>query len=187
MIILSAGPVGLGSEAGTLLVDTALDLNPSSLIVDGAANTVISGVISDSAVDSLIKSGLGTLTLTATNTYSGPTTVNGGTLLVNGPVANNNGPVDYDGTFNMTGGFLVAAGSAGMAQAPSNTSTQYALMHVFNQAQAAGTAVRIVSQDGEEIASFTPARMYQSIVVSSPKLVKGGTYLVYSGDETTMD
>lgn len=106
----------------------------------------------------------------------------GGTLLVNGPVSNNNGPVDYDGTFNMTGGFLVAAGSAGMAQTPSNTSTQYALMHVFNQTQAAGTTVRIVSQDGEEIASFTPVRTYQSIVVSSPELAKGGTYLVYTGN-----
>lgn len=106
----------------------------------------------------------------------------GGTLLVDGPVANNNGPVDYDGTFNMTGGFLVAAGSAGMAQAPSTTSTQYALMHVFNQTQAAGTTVRIVSQDGEEIASFTPTKTYQSILVSSPELAKGGTYLVYSGN-----
>jgi hypothetical protein len=106
----------------------------------------------------------------------------GGTLLVNGPVANNNGPLDYDGTFNMTGGYLVAAGSAGMAQAPSATSSQYALLHVFNQMQAAGTTVRIISPDGEEIASFTPTKKYQSIVVSSPKLVKGGTYLIYSGN-----
>lgn len=86
LILLSAGSVGLGSEAGIFHVDTALDLNSSSLIVNGAADTVISGVISDSAVNSLIKSGLGTLTLTATNTYSGPTTVNGGTLLVNGSI-----------------------------------------------------------------------------------------------------
>ncbi len=85
-ILVGAGPVGLGSETGTLRVDTALDLNSSSLIVNGAADTVISGVISDSAVNSLIKSGLGTLTLTAANSYTGPTTVNGGTLLVNGSI-----------------------------------------------------------------------------------------------------
>ncbi|MFT9497334.1 carbohydrate-binding domain-containing protein, partial [Anaerosolibacter sp.] len=52
--------------------------------------------------------------------------MSGGTVLVNGPTAGNNGALDYDRTFEMTGGFLIAAGSSGMAQAPSEESTQYA-------------------------------------------------------------
>jgi hypothetical protein len=106
----------------------------------------------------------------------------GGALLVNGPTLNGNGPIDYDGVFNMSGGLLIAAGSAGMAQAPSTSSTQYALMHIFNQSQPTGATVRIVSQDGREVVSFTPTKTYQSFLVSSPELTQGSTYLVYSGD-----
>lgn len=147
---------GMGGRGGSMSAGTShLTINGGTILVDALGD----GLDINGSID-----------------------MTGGTLLVNGPVANNNGALDYDGTFNITGGFLVAAGSAGMAQAPSPTSTQYALMHVFNQAQAAGTTVRIISQDGEEIVSFTPTKTYQSIVVSSPKLVQGGTYLVYSGD-----
>ena len=45
----------------------------------------------------------------------------GGTVIVNGPTNDGNGPLDYPGTFNISGGFLVAVGSSGMAQAPSAT------------------------------------------------------------------
>ena len=44
----------------------------------------------------------------------------GGTVLVNGPTNNGNGSLDYDETFDISGGTLVAAGSAGMAQMPSD-------------------------------------------------------------------
>ena len=45
----------------------------------------------------------------------------GGTVIVNGPTNDGNGPLDYLGTFNISGGLLVAVGSSGMAQAPSAT------------------------------------------------------------------
>ena len=38
-----------------------------------------------------------------------------GTVVVSGPTANNNGPLDYDGVFEMKGGLVVAAESSGMA------------------------------------------------------------------------
>ncbi|MEZ4610523.1 MAG: hypothetical protein R2838_09820 [Caldilineaceae bacterium] len=40
---------------------------------------------------------------------------------------------DYDGGFSITGGTLVAAGSAGMAQAPDTTSTQNSLLYTLLQ------------------------------------------------------
>lgn len=104
-----------------------------------------------------------------------------GVVIVHGPTSNGNGALDYLGTFNISGGFLVAAGSAGMAQAPSASSTQYSVMHTFSSAQAADTIVHIETQDGQEILTFTPTKAYQSVVVSSPELKNGATYLVYSG------
>ena len=79
--------------------------NLTLLVYDGEAadDLVISGVISNSG--SLTKTGDGLLRMTGANTYTGVTTVNGGTLAVNGtsiPDANKlvivSGKVDLTGT-----------------------------------------------------------------------------------------
>jgi autotransporter-associated beta strand protein len=49
-------------------------------------STTVSGVISGTG-GSLVKTGTGTLTLSGTNTYTGPTTVNAGALVVDGSIA----------------------------------------------------------------------------------------------------
>lgn len=126
----------------------------------------------------------GTLTVDAKGDgldSNGSIRMSGGTVLVNGPEENNNGALDYDGTFVMTGGFLVAAGSSGMAQATSDTSTQYGILMTYPQQQAAGTLVHLESADGEEVATFKPLHAYQSVFVASPDLKKDGSYVLYSG------
>jgi len=109
----------------------------------------------------------------------------GGTLLVNGPTNNGNGALDYDGTFTMNGGYLLAAGSSGMAQAPGTSSSQYAVMINLASSQPAGTLVHIETENGEEILTFAPNKTYQSIIFSSSLLEKGTTYLVYTGGSST--
>ena len=116
---------------------------------------------------------------------NGPIDMTGGVVIVNGPTANNNGALDYAGAFNITGGFIVAVGSSGMAQAPSTSSTQYSVMHTFPSPQAAGTMVHIETKDGEEILTFVPTKAYQSVLLSSPELKNGSTYMVYSGGSST--
>ncbi len=116
---------------------------------------------------------------------NGPINMTGGVVLVNGPVRNDNGALDYSVAFNITGGFLVAVGSSGMAQAPSASSTQYSVMHTFPSAQAAGTMVHIETQDGQEILTFVPTKAYQSVVLSSPELANGSSYLVYTGGSSS--
>jgi hypothetical protein len=54
---------------------------------------------------------------------NGAITQTGGTVIVNGPIDNGNGALDFS-TYKMTGGFLIAVGSSGMAQALTSTSTQ---------------------------------------------------------------
>lgn len=103
-----------------------------------------------------------------------------GTVIVNGPTNDGNGPLDYNGTFNINGGFFVAVGSSGMAQNASASSTQYSVLYGFDTAQAAGAIIRIESESGEEILTFAPAKSYQSVVLSSPEL-GNGSYILYSG------
>jgi hypothetical protein len=116
---------------------------------------------------------------------NGPIDMTGGVVIVNGPTSNNNGALDYAGAFNLTGGFIVAVGSAGMAQAPSTSSTQYSVVYTFESPQVAGTMVHIETKDGQEILTFVPTKAYQSVVLSSPDLENGSTYLVYSGGSST--
>ncbi|OYU42598.1 MAG: hypothetical protein CFE44_23095, partial [Burkholderiales bacterium PBB4] len=84
---ISAGTNGLTITNGTLtaggIADTAgtVDIFNSS-----APATAVSSVIADNGtgVVGLAKSGIGVLTLSAANTYTGTTTVNGGTLALTG-------------------------------------------------------------------------------------------------------
>ncbi len=116
---------------------------------------------------------------------NGPVDMTGGTVIVNGPTNNGNGALDYTGAFNVTGGFLVAAGSSGMAQAPSASSTQYSVMVNLTSVQAAGTMVHVETQDGEAVLTFVPTKEYQSVVLCSPELENGSTYVVYAGGSST--
>jgi autotransporter-associated beta strand protein len=84
--------IGAGSGSAT---------NPTWRI--GAKNTTntYAGVIADAGVTSLIKTGAGTFILTGvSNSYSGGTTINGGTLLLN----NTNGSGTGSGAVTVAGG-----------------------------------------------------------------------------------
>jgi hypothetical protein len=49
----------------------------------------------------------------------------------------------------------------------------------------AGSIVHIESEDGEEILTFASAKAYQTVVISSPEMENGATYLVYAGGQAT--
>jgi len=110
-----------------------------------------------------------------------------GILIVNGPTNDGNGALDYLGDFEVTGGYIVAAGSSGMAQAPNETSTQYSVLVNFTSAQAAGTMVHIETADGTEVLTFVPTKQFQSIVLCSAQLQNGMSYKVYLGGSSTGD
>jgi hypothetical protein len=101
--------------------------------------------------------------------------------VVDGPVTDREGALDVNGGFTVSGALVVAAGSAGMAEAPDNGEGQATLDVLFNSSQAAGTVVQVRSQDGTVIATFQSTKSFQSLVISSPELVAGQTYDVYTG------
>jgi hypothetical protein len=104
-----------------------------------------------------------------------------GTVIVYGPTNQGNGALDYDSTFNLTGGTFVAAGSAGMAMAPSTSSTQNSVMVNLTSAQPAGTLFHIQNSAGEDVLTLAPVKDYQSVVFSSPELTSGTSYDIYLG------
>lgn len=103
-----------------------------------------------------------------------------GTVIVNGPTNNGNGALDYDSTFDITGGFFVAVGSAGMAQSPSTSSSQNSI-NLTVASQEAKTLIHIESESGDNILTFAPSKSYESIVVSSPEIKNNTNYIAYLG------
>ncbi|WP_433618024.1 carbohydrate-binding domain-containing protein [Paenibacillus cellulositrophicus] len=116
---------------------------------------------------------------------NGSITMTGGTAIVNGPTSGGNGALDYDGTFEQSGGLLVAAGSAGMAQAPSESSSQRSVLMTFPSTVKAGTLVTLADSAGTPVLSFAPAKDIQTIVISTPDLKSGETYAFYTGGTPT--
>lgn len=112
---------------------------------------------------------------------NGDLTIEGGTIVVNGPTSNGDGALDYNGSCKISGGVLIAAGSSGMAEQPDSSSTQNTMMVCYSSVQKAGTLVNLVNENGKSIIAFTPAKDYQSIVISAPALEKAKTYTLQSG------
>lgn len=109
----------------------------------------------------------------------------GGTVIVNGPTNDGNGAIDYDVSFKITGGTLIAAGSAGMAQAPGGASTQYSVLINLRSSLSANTVFHIQASDGTEVLTFKPSKYYQSVAFSSSALTNGKTYDIYYGGSST--
>ena len=115
---------------------------------------------------------------------NGNVVMSAGTVIISGPTSNNNGALDHH-LFDMSGGFLWAVGSAGMAMTPDTTSDQYSVSLTLNRALDAGTLVHIETASGEAVVTATSAKQFQSIVFSSADLQAGTTYYVYYGGDST--
>jgi hypothetical protein len=116
---------------------------------------------------------------------NGPVEMTGGTIILDGPTANDNGALDYQTSFQISGGYLLAVGSSGMALAPSRTSPQNSIGIAFSTAQAAGTLVHVRNAAGDDILTFRPAKRYQTVVLSSPLITRATGYSLYVGGSST--
>ncbi len=109
---VSGSPVTEASLTTSALQDNMrVQLGNNTLTTGGNGNsTVFSGIIengSASSNGSLVKEGTGTFTLTNANTYTGSTTVNGGTLNVTGSIASTSVAVNNSGVLQVDGASLV--------------------------------------------------------------------------------
>jgi hypothetical protein len=105
----------------------------------------------------------------------------GGTVVVYGPTNAGNGTIDYDGTFTLEGGTLIAAGSRGMEMGISDTSTQPAVMMSFTDIQAAGTVVNLTDGEEKVLTSVAPEKEFQTILISTAELEKEANYTISFG------
>ena len=110
---------------------------------------------------------------------NGDLEMTGGELYVDGPRSSGNGALDYDGSFTLTGGTVVAVGSAGMAQGVSDPSVPGAVLNV----SASGT-LEVLDSAGNTLVHFEALRDYSHVVVYSDRFTAGESYTLSLGGET---
>ncbi len=104
----------------------------------------------------------------------------GGYIVVYGPTNSGNGAIDYEQSYAVSGGTLIALGSSGMAQAPS-TLSQPCLS--INSNVSAGSTIEVRSSDGTVVLSTETPKQCQSLIFTSDKLVIGEEYGIYANGE----
>ncbi len=107
-----------------------------------------------------------------------------GVVIVYGPTTSRDGALDYDQIFEISGGTLIAAGSAGMAQAPSSSSSQNSIAFTYASTQKAGTEVTLKDSSKNILISFAPEKDFQHVIVSSPEIKTGETYILGEAEFT---
>lgn len=197
LVAISGGEITIsqsyeGIEGGSIAVSGGIiDLTASDdgfNAAGGADNSASNGPRGNDAfaVDtskSLMISG-GTITVNAEGDgldSNGTLAISGGTIYVSGPTSSRDGALDSNGTMAISGGVVVAAGSAGMAQTFDQSSAQGSLSYTFTTVQQAGTTITLKDASGNVIASYTPDKQFQNVIISAPGLSSGQTYSLYSG------
>ena len=116
---------------------------------------------------------------------NGNCTMTGGELYVSGPESSMNGSLDFGDGYEgvIEGGICIAAGSTSMPENWGSNSTQgSALVNVSGNA---GDTITVTDEAGNELASYTATKKFGCVVVSTPEMVKGGTYTVESSSGAT--
>jgi len=89
--------------------------------------------------------------------------------------------LDYDQSFTVSGGMLLAAGSAGMAQSVSVADNANLL--AFRCSIPANTLLHIKEKDGADVLTFDSPIPYSCVIFASDKLTKGAEYEIYAQGE----
>lgn len=111
--------------------------------------------------------------------------VSGGLVCVNGPASSFNGTLDFDIGATVTGGTVIATGPNSWLQNFGSASTQSSVLVSFSSYMEPGTEITLVDNaTGAVVLSYTAEKYFQSVVLSDPAIVVGGSYTVTAGTES---
>lgn len=106
-----------------------------------------------------------------------------GRLEIYGPENSGNSSLDYEYGFIVNGGELLAAGSSGMAAAPSGSSLQHSLVFYPDNTYPSGATIEIKNEKEETLLSGTAGKRFDWVCISTPTLENGETYHLWIDGE----
>lgn len=191
---VQSGDDGIHSDADVTISGGSVLIQNSYEGIEGKNVTVGAGSIQVTSSDDgfNVNDSSGVLTFGGGDIYvnaggdgldsNGSIVMTDGTVKVDGPTDSGNGALDFDQTFTISGGTVLAAGSSGMAQTP-ESGTQPSILMYFTSAQSGGTQITLKDGGGNVIADDTPSKTFQSMAISSASLKKGSSYTLYKNGE----
>lgn len=114
---------------------------------------------------------------------NGNIVMNGGNVTVLGPTSDGDTALDFDGTFTINGGVLMAFGSSGMLETPTTAQNGCCIVTTLGTVSA-NSAFSLMDSSGNVIMSYTPTKNYASAIVYSSDIKNGSTYTVTAGSTT---
>ena len=184
----AGGPMGDVAESGDQATTTDAVGDLASLTVSAMDGTGFGGPAEGDNGDRFLELSGGMYVVDTTSDgvdVNGSMTMSGGTLVVSATEDARNGALDVDDTFTVSGGTLAANGTATMAVAPGEDSTQAALALTFSGTMPASTVITIADGAGTQIASFITPKASNSYIYSSDALEAGTDYTISVGGEVT--
>lgn len=171
--------IGALSGAGTIGRSA---VGSGTVSIGDATNSTFAGSIANAlGTLGLTKAGAGTVTLTGTSSYTGPTAINAGKLLVNGQLGNSAVTVNAGGLLGGSGSILGAVTIAGGTLSPGNSPGQLSVASLVLQSP--GTVLM-------EIAGTTAGTQYDQISLTNSLAYDGTLALDLSqafDDNTSFD
>ena len=113
---------------------------------------------------------------------NGTVNITGGAILVDCPTMGDTSPFDYETTASITGGTLIATGSANMAAG--FTSASQGVIAARVSEQGGNTTLTLTDGSGAEILSTTPENAYNYVLISAPELTSGQSYTLTVGGDS---
>ena len=118
---------------------------------------------------------------------NGDILISGGTVRVSMVNLGSNSALDCasenGGVCEITGGNVIACGSYSMAEGFDSTSTQCSILYNISAGVEAGTTLTLEDMDGNVLVSYEVPCSFSSVVLSTPELKIGETYLLTIGDD----
>lgn len=114
---------------------------------------------------------------------NGTLEISGGHTTVVGPTQGDTATLDYDKSGIITGGTFIGTGAQGMAQSFSDSEQGVIAISVGNQS--AGTKILLKDKSGNTIIEHSPELNFAVVILSSPDIKKGDTYIVSVGSESS--
>lgn len=110
---------------------------------------------------------------------NGTIALSGGYVVVYGPTDNGNGAIDYEKSFAVSGGEMIALGSSGMAQAPGTLSQPCLSIYADVSAD---SIIEVRDSSGNVVMSTTTPKKCSSLIFTSDKFTSGESYSIYAND-----
>ncbi len=110
---------------------------------------------------------------------NGSLEITGGNIIVSGPSQGDTSTLDYDTSAVISGGTFIGTGASGMAQTFS--SSEQGVIAVSTGEQSAGTQITLTDKAGNTLLTCTPALSFAVVILSSPEMIRGETYVITVG------